>query len=338
MAILNSGTVILVDEEATIGAGQGGTWLNTDAVPFQDDSGLTPATESLERQNFNGSFLSCKSLTGNESTSGSLNVEMAINPIAGVEAGQFLGHLLYKQGLGKYVEQAADLSVANTISIEADPATNPTGYDLYRLSLPSEPRTTLVVYEDLGGSGEVIESKGVVIDSLTMNFTAGQIVTAGFSVSGIGYGTLTGQTPMTSTGCPQTDPFVTKSAVFRVGGVEIDASDVTLTVSNTNTDRNYITSTGIGDKVTTAKSVELTYTLDMVDVSAYNTLKNNEEAEIYIKLVNTDGDTIDIFLPVVSYTEVSKNNDGGVIALNISSMAYADAAGHALYIATKKFV
>jgi len=336
MALLNSGTVILVDEEATIGAGQGATWLDTDAIPFQDDSGLTPATESLERQNFNGSFLACKSLTGNESTSGSLNVEMALLPVTGTEAGHFLAHLVYKSGLGIYAEQAADLTVTNTISIEADPSANPTGYDLYRLSLPTESRTTLVVYEDLGGSGEAIVSKGVVVDSIGMNFSAGQIAVTNFSVSGIGYDALTGQTPFTSTGCPQTDPFVTKSAVFKVDGVSIDASDVSLTVNNTNVDRQYISSTGIGDKVTTAKSVELSYTLDMVTTQAYTLLKNNTEAELYISLVNTAGDEMHVYLPVVSYSEVSKNNDGGVLTLQISSMAYADTDGHALYIATMK--
>lgn len=336
MAVLNSGTILAVAEETVVGGGKVAAWANADVVPFQDDSGLTPATESIERSNFNGSFINCQALSGNESTSGNLNVELGIMPISSTEAGRLGGHLVFKSGLGKYVEQAADVDgVAFTIVEEADPVTNATGYDLYRLSKPTESRTTLAVREFVGGTTNVIDSKGVVVDSISFDLTAGQIVKVSNSVSGISYTPLTGITPLATPTCGGS-PFVTKSAIFKVDGVTVDAQNVSLEISNENVDRQAITSTGISDKVTVGKSVTLNYTLDFTDVSVYTKLKNNTTGSIYIELTNTAGDEIVIYLPVVSYNSVDKSNDGGIITTAISSMAYNDASGNALYIATKK--
>lgn len=336
MAVLNSGTILAVAEETVVGGGKVAAWANADVVPFQDDSGLTPATESIERSNFNGSFINCQSLTGNESTSGSLNVELGIAPVTGTEAGMLKGHLVFKSGLGKYVAQAADVDkVTFTVVEEADPVTNATGYDLYRLSKPSESRTTLAVREHVGGTTNVIDSKGVVVDSISFDLTAGQIVKVSTSVSGVSYTPLTGITPLATPVCGSA-PFVTKSAKFKVDGVTVDAQNVSLEIANENVDRQAITSTGISDKVTVGKSVTLNYTLDFTDVSVYTKLKNNTTGAIYIELTNTAGDEVIIYLPVVSYNSVDKSNDGGIITTAITSMAYNDAAGNALYIATNK--
>lgn len=336
MAVLNSGTILAVAEETVVGGGKVAAWANADVVPFQDDSGLTPATESLERSNFNGSFINCQALSGNESTSGNLNVELGIMPIASTEAGKLGGHLVFKSGLGKYIEQAADVDgVAFTISEEANPVLNATGYDLYRLSKPTEARTTLAVREFVGGTTNVIDSKGVVVDSLSFDFTAGQIVKVSNSVSGISYTPLTGITPLATPTCGGS-PFVTKSAVFKVDGVTVDAQNVSLEIANENVDRQAITSTGISDKVTVGKSVTLSYTLDFTDVSVYTKLKNNTTGAIYIELTNTNGDEIVVYLPVVSYSELSKSNDGGIVTIAVTSMAYNDASGNAIYLATKK--
>lgn len=332
--LLNLGTIIAVAEETTIGGGKATAWADTDVVSFNDDSGLTPATDSITRNVFNGSFIACKSLTGQESTSGSLNTEVGITTVTGSEAGKLKGHLLWKAGLGIYVEQGADTTVANTISEEADPVTNPTGYDLYKLSKPDDARTTLCVREYLGGTNNVIEHKGVVVDSISLTLTAGQIATASFSVSGIAYNIPTGQPVLTNLGCGSM-PFVTKLAVLKIDNVLIPAQDLTLNINNTNTDRNAITSTGISDKVITAKSVDLSYTVDLEDLSAYTKLKNNTDGAVYIELTN-GAEEIRIYLPKVSYNSLDLGTDGGVKTLSINAMATADANGEAIYIATKK--
>lgn len=336
MALLQKGTVFAVDTETTIGAGQTGVWSNSDVIGFNEDSSMTPATESIERNILNGSFLACPSLAGNETVSGSLNVEFGIQTVAGTEAGKLKAHNLFLAGLGVYAEQAADVdTVAKSISIEVDPVTNPTGYDLYKLSKPSDARTTLCVREIIGGNGDtVLDYKGVVVDSIALNLTSGQIITAAFSVSGIGYNTATGQTVLASLGCGA-NPFVVKSAKLSVDGTEIAAMDVSLTINNTNTDRMAISSTGISDKVTTAKSIEVSYTLDMVNVAAYTKLKNNEVGTMFIELTNGVEKAF-IYMPKIKINSVDKSSDSGVITLAMSSAAYPDTAGEPIYIATSK--
>lgn len=336
MALLNNGTVIAVVEEAKIGAGNANPWTASDVIPFKNDSSLTPATEFISRSNFNGSFFECKSVTGAESVSGSLNLEMAIQPIQGTEAGRFVGHLLYKSALGVYVEDGADVDIATGVIVEeADPATNPTGYDLYRVSTPTEGRITLAAREYIGGSEHVMDSKGLVVSSTSFDFTAGQPVAVSMSVDGIAYVPSSGNTPLEAPNCTA-DIFVTKSVTFRVDGTPISAQNVNLTLNNSVTDRSGIDSTGISDKVTVSKEIELSYSLDMVDVLAYTKLKNNTEGTVSIALTNVAGDEVYIYLPVVSYTAVDKSDDSGVITMNITSKAYGDADKIAMYIATQK--
>lgn len=336
--LLSLGNIFAVDEEAVIGQGQPSTWEDADVVSFNSDSSMTPATETIERNLFNGSFIACQSLTGNETNSGSLNLEMGITNVVGTEAGRLKGHKLWKSGMGIYQEQSADVTVANTISIEADPITNPTGYDLYTLSDPDDTRTTLCVREFKGGSGDaVLDYNGVVVDSIAITLTAGQIATASFSVSGIGYNTATGQTPLTNQGCGA-NPFVVKLATFNVDGVAVPAQDVSLTINNTNTDRTAISSTGISDKVTTGKSIELSYTVDMQpsNIAEFTKLKNNTTGALYIEMTNGASEEIRIYLPKISYSTVETGDDSGVVTLSISAMAYEDANGNALLMAVKK--
>lgn len=340
MSLKNGGTVIAIDEELSIGAGQGGTWVQTDVVAFNDDSGLTPATSTIERNTFNGSFIACQGLAGEDSTSGNLNLDLAILPKTGTEAGKLAGHLIYKAGFGKYISQAADVNLVGfDISIEADPVLNPTGYDLYTLSDPTEAAYTLAVREFLGGSGDaVLDHKGVVVDSLAFDFSVGSIVKVSNSVSGIGYTTASGQTPLASSGCGGALPFVTKNATLKLDGATLDASNVSLTITNTVVDRKYITGSGVSQKVVTAKAIELQYTIDLdaSQMSFYNKMKSNVVGEIFIGLTNSAGDVCYLYLPKVNFASVSKNNDGGILTLQIKSNGYEDANGDAILVATKK--
>ena len=258
MALLNKGTVIALAEETVIGAGKATAYVAGDVISFNSDSGMTVATSLLERDVLNGDFVMCPSISGIDSTSGNLNVDLGILPVTGTEAGKLNGHLIFKSGLGRYVEQGADVDlVGYTILEEVNSVANPTGYDLYILSKPSDARVTLSAKEYLGGSGNTIESKGLVVDSMSFDFSAGNIVKVSNSLSGVGYTTATGETPLTSLGCSGI-PFVTKNAVLKLGGVTLNASNVSLSITNTVVDRSFITGTGISDKVVVAKAIELT--------------------------------------------------------------------------------
>ena len=331
MAVLNSGTIIAVAEEAVIGGGKATAWADADVISCQDDSGLTPSIESLERTNFNGSFVKCPAVAGQESTSGSINMELTLD-----STDKLGGHLIFKSGLGIFIANAANIAVANKISEVADPVATPSAASLYRLSRPTEARTTLAVREHIGGTQSVIDSKGCVVDSISFDFSAGQLVKASASISGTAFTNLEGITALNPLGCGISQAFVTKSAKFMVDGVSLSASNVTLEISNEVSDRTFINSSGIGDKVVVGKGVTLSYTLDFVNTNELTKMKSNTKAEIFIELVNSANDKVSIYLPVVSYSSVELGNDGGVKTLSISSMAYNDAEDNCLYIATTK--
>ena len=334
MAILNLGTVIAVAKETAIGVPVT-TFSDSDVVSFSDGSGMTPSSEVLERNLLNGSYLSCPSLSGTQSSSGSLDTEIGVQTVTGTEAGKLKAHLIWEACLGTYIEQGADCSVPNKIGIESDPISNPTGYDLYKLSKPDEPSITLAVREYLGGTDKVLESRGCVVTSLAINLSAGQIATASASVDGIDYATPSGQTPLNNLGCGA-NPFVVKLAKFIHKGASVDAQDVTITINNEVTDRTAVTSNGISAKVIVAKSVEISYNIDLVDLSAYTDLRNNTKGALYIELANGT-EEMRIYIPEMSYTAVDKSVDGGILTLGITGQATESALlPEAILIATKK--
>lgn len=336
--LLSMSNVIAIAEETTIGGGKSTAWASTDVVSLNADSSMSPATESIERNLLNGSFLACKSLTGSNSTSGTLNSEMGIQTTTGLEKGKFKAHLLWKNALGTYISAGADTTVANKISKDPDPVASPSTHDLYLLSKPSDARTSLVVREYLGGgsgtTNNCLQHSGVFVESVSISLTAGNIAQASFSVSGIDYSNPASQTVLSSLGCTST-PFVVRQMIMKKDGVTINAQDVTITITNTLNDRTAVTSNGISDKVLTNKSVEISYSIDLEDLTAYNDLKNNTEAELYVELVNGT-ENARIYIPVMSYTSVDKSDDAGVLSLSITANAYPDASGEAIYIATKK--
>ena len=335
MAILNLGTVIAVAKETAIGVPVT-NWTDDMVVSFNDGSGITPSSEVLSRTLLNGSYISCPSLSGTQSASGNLDTEIGVQTITGTEAGKLKAHLIWEACLGTYVKQGADCSVPNKVGIESDPIANPTGYDLYKLSKPDEPSITLAVREYLGGTNKVLETRGVVVTSLAINLASGQIATASASVDGIDYAMPSvGTSILNNLGCGA-NPFVVKLAKFIYKGVSVDAQDVTVTINNEVTDRSYIQGNGISAKVVVAKSVEVSYNIDLVDLSAYDDLKNNTKGALYIELVN-GSEEMKIYIPEMSYTAVDKSVDGGILTLGITGQATESALlPEAILIATKK--
>ena len=334
MAILNLGTVIAVAKETAIGVPVT-NWADNHVISLNSGSGMTPSSEVLSRSLLNGSFISCPSLSGTQSASGNLDTEIGVQTVSGTEAGKLKAHLIWEACLGTYIEQGADCTVANTIGIESDPIANPTGYDLYKLSKPDEPSITLAVREYLGGTNKVLETRGVVVTSLAISLASGQLATASASVDGVDYAMPTGQSPLNNLGCGA-NPFVVRLAKFFYKGVSVNAQDVTITINNEVTDRSYIQGNGISAKVIVAKSVEVSYNIDLVDLSAYDDLRNNAKGALYVELVN-GSEEMKIYIPEMSYTAVDKSVDGGILTLGITGQATESASlPEAILIATKK--
>lgn len=333
--LLTTGTIMAVAEETVFGEGKATPFDQSDVLNVNASSSFAGTTEALERDILNASFINCPSVSGNEASSGNFDIELGVVPTVGLEKGMLKGHLLFKQALGTYVEAGADISVAGVISEAPDPVTTPADADLYRLSRIGEPTTSLSVREYIGGSGDsVMTYNGVVLDSMALSFASGQILVSAFNGAGIDYVPSTGETPLTSIGCGS-QPFVVKNCVFKADGVDIEAMDVNMSISNTITDRMGITGTGVTEKIATTKGIELTYTLDMEDISLFTKLKANFIGSIYIKAISGT-DTVEFYLPQVNIKDAQKSDDSGITTVAVTSSAYNDAEGNAIYIASKK--
>jgi hypothetical protein len=316
-------TVNLTSEDFSVTtrwADLGTPWESTDRILLQGDSSISTDIATIERDNINGSYFSCPSLSGSESTSGSLNSELAISPIIGTEKGQASSHLLLKNALGKYVQGGANVSGTTISEVAVDTG----AYDLYRPARIGEAIGRLALRAVHGGSDlNIVDCGGVVVNTASLTLTAGELATLSYDIGGTNFFLREGDTvASTSLGCGGT-PFVIKKAVFSLSdGTVIKASDVTITFGNDITDRGFLQDSGVFNK-------------DKVNQDDLKKFKGNESISLYIKLVNSNGNEFHISYPSLQYTAVGGGDDNGILTDDITLRANVDANGNALYIATK---
>ena len=302
--------------------------LTSSTIPALMGSEVTPETEMLSRETMNGSLLDCPGVIGTETAGVSIKLELGVgNFMSG-----FIGNPLYEATLGQFTGDIAAIS-SNTIGTGTS-----TGYGLYRLAKPDTDRKYLHVRETLkGGDTLSIDTTGVVFDSVTFNLPTAQIATADFSGKGINY--KTGDHSLNDVDCGSTDVFVVKSATLYLDSVNksTEVRDVTITVNNENTERSAIGSDGISDRITTKKSVEVSFSMDVEDMSEFTAYQNNTQASLYIKLESSGGgNEIHFYMPNLRRTQVSKSDDGNIISQSITMSAYnLNEDDDALYIAVK---
>jgi len=314
----------------------GTPWVDGDAILIQDTSGINMSIESLERNNLTPSLVSCKAISGTESNSGTIDAEFAMLPISGTEAGRLNPHYVVKNALGTYVEKGADVVSGTSVS----EVTSGTGeYDLYRLQKIGEDVPSLAVRQYEGGNVDnVLDFGGLVIDSLTFNLTAGQLLTTSSSVSGTQtfINTSAQPTPPSLSCGDANNVFVVKNILFSLDGNIVKAQDVSIAINNTVADRAKVNTTGIDEKVITSKAVEISFTRDLEDLQQLIAFKQNTSATLFIEMINGNGDIAVLYFPDVSRTAVERTDSDGVIAQNLTFMSNNDSNGNALYLATKK--
>jgi hypothetical protein len=111
MAFLNKGRSIAVVEEVSYGAATP-TFANSDYVDYTG-SDLSTSIENLERNVVRNSMVALEPVLGQETSSGSITVEISgDNATTGVN-----GHLLYKNGIGKFINNTtATTATAGTVT------------------------------------------------------------------------------------------------------------------------------------------------------------------------------------------------------------------------------
>ena len=313
----------------------GTAWANTDAVLFQGTSSGSFSIEALSRENLNNSLKRCPTLAGTESNSVQGDIELGLKPIVGTEAGILRGHYLYKNSLGVYSEKGANVDKALGTITEVTTGTG--AYDLYTIAKPSEVISTLAVRQFEGGSiTEVMDFGGLVTATSTFNISAGQIINVSHSLEGTEtFINTTTQPAPPLISCGE-QPMVAKRVGFKVDNITTEVSDLTITVTNTLNDRQYVNSSGIGQKITTAKQTTVSFTRELDTFADILRYKKNQSATVFVELINGNGDEITMYLPNVLTSELSRNDDAGVITQGITFEAFDDANGRDFYLATKK--
>ena len=181
------------------------------------------------------------------------------------------------------------------------------------------------------GDSQIIEYTGILPNSVTFDFPVADIATVSFDVGASGFTTTSGEAILSSIYL-SSNPYVGKNAKFVVDGTSYEAKDLQFTIENTVSDREAITSTGITEKLVTAKMVKGTLSVTFEDYSELDKFKNSTDATCYLEM-SSGSHKFAIYLPRMRYTSVGIEDDDGVLVNKIEFEAYEDASGEAILIA-----
>jgi len=345
MSYRSTSAIYAVIKEATFNSG--GTFIDQDVVEVTSDTALKPEIDAIERKAVSNSFLQSPKLPGKESGSGTFAVELI--PVGGTD-NDINGSVILEVALGSKEIAGPDTGALIGVSDAAGTAANmiyevaagETGEAvLYKLNKPCGGQESLAIKQFLGcdaTDSEIITYSGIVPNSVTFDFPVADIATVSFDTGAAGFTTNSGEAILPSVFI-SANPYVGKNASFTVDNVAYEAKDLQFSIDNTVSDREALTSSGITDKIITAKMVKGSLTVTFENYDELNKFKNSVDAAIYLEMGSTDGANsykFAIYLPRVRYTSVSIEDDDGVLANKIEFEGYEDANGEALFIAHQK--
>jgi len=208
----------------------------------------------------------------------------------------------------------------------------------FKLSKPCGDEYSLSVKKIVGcdnTDSQTLYVTGIVPSSIKLNFPTGDVCSATFDLGGAGFTTNTGD-DVPAVKCLDTTPYVGKLAKFSVDKKTYESKNLELTISNTITDLETITSTGISAKITTKKEIKGSISVLFEDYSELDRMKKNEDAMVYLRL-EADGAKFAIYLPRVRYSSVDISDDGGILMNKIEFIGYVNdkITGEAFLLAHK---
>jgi hypothetical protein len=329
MAVYRSKTAVYaVILESTFNGG--GVFADTDVIEVTSDTSLKPEVDSIERKGVCASFVPKAKVAGKEYGSGTLGVELIPDPTGnglvggdvlrvalgieeapGADAGAFIGY------------SDAGVTPANAI-YEAQSGETGTAY-LYKLSKPCGTQESLAIKEMLGcetTDSQSLVFTGVIPNNVQIDIPVADVCTITFDVGASAFQTSSGETPLVST-CSTAIPYVGKNAKFTVSDTTYEAKDLSLTIENTVSDREAITSSGITEKVVTSKIVKGSFKITFENWDELDRLKANAEAQVYVELTAA-GNKFAIYMPFVMWSSVGVEDDDGVLVNAIEFEAAVD--------------
>lgn len=188
----------------------------------------------------------------------------------------------------------------------------------YRIATPSTPITSFNVEEYLTSDVDhiVYKYKGVVANSLALEFPLANIIKATFAVGGAAFD---GSNTTAKTGeCFYLKPHIAKNIVFLYGGVGYDINELTINVENEVYNSETLTSSGISNKLITGKSnLGGTFKVDYDGLDLFNQYKTKTSGALIFTTTAGDGKKFGGYAPKVSLKNVSKSVDSSIYKDNV---------------------
>jgi len=312
----SNATQLAVQKEVTFKTAV--TFVQADIIPF-DEASFSPTTELLERSSVNStSLLPYAALKGGQTTSGSITIETLPHETST----ELVGHTLYEVALGGYHATAATIDTTTKV-ITQDVAGGLLLDGLYYLGDGSLATPSLAIKYILGGvAANSVDIRGVVVESMTMTFPPQGIVKTAFNLQG-----STGFIPVATADlddfCTVIEPYVAKSCILTVDTVELIATDVEFTISNTIADFISVNDDGVTEKTFTGRKVEGSFKLIFDDLTQINTFNAWADAALFIHVVQADAKELAIHIQRMKRTSLDlAPDDGGIITQTVKFEAY----------------
>lgn len=357
MPFLSKGRSLAVATELTYAA-DAPTFVNADYVDYTTGD-ISTDIAKIDRNVIRNSMLKLESLQGQETSSGSMAVE-----ISAAVSGVVNGDKLYTNGLGKKLAVAVATTVASVTSTTSFVVTSATGLFTgqilkvvigtvpeyvqiatlsgtavtvvpalsatpvalqvcqgmltYVLPKPNDAVPSLAIRENLkptSGTNIDYEYLGVMVSDVALAYPVAGITTATFSVAGAGFTiNTTGTTPTLS--CAIATPMIGKNAIVKVGAVNYNAQDVTISIGTEITDVNAITTNGLTNKLGVGKTVTGSFKVPYEGATNMSTFKAGTKAALSLFLRDggkTSPISHGIIAPAIKFTKVARSEDGMII-------------------------
>jgi len=328
MALRTRGIVTQIAKETTFNTAP--TFSDSDVV-LAISTAINPKVDMVDRKELGCSLVKKAGIPVRFTTDGNVEVEMrraeGDNPT-------FVGDVLFEAGLG--VKHLADGDKGNGgfIGYESDGETEADKVSLadsdhagtatiYTIGDTGVERISLALKKFYDSGDVVLTSTGNVINKVDMQFPTADILTATFSLEGSGYSTSSGET---KPACPSDTkaPLVGKSATFKFGGNVVNATDLSVSITNKITNEESLTGSGYTNKYIVEKEVTGSFKVLMEDFSYLDKLTNQTIGEFYLQITNGT-DELGLYMPKVKVTEVSvTDNSNMLIEVSVTFQAERD--------------
>ena len=114
---------------------------------------------------------------------------------------------------------------------------------------------------------------------------------------------------------------------LKVGGIDVCATDVSLTVTTETQDINCIKDDGVSAKVSTKRKIEGTMTLLFEDISEITDYNDWTTTTLFLLATSQDGKELAIKLSNIQKTSLDLGDDNSVITQSVAFSAYDTCGG-----------